>query len=167
MYSRIRNSRPQLLIAIVMLLAWSSAALAADIILAWDANTEADLAGYKIYYGSGSRAYGSAIVVGKVTTYTVRNLLPGTYYFSVTALNTAGLESAYSNEVSAIITGTTSKCDMNSDGAVNVLDLQMLVNAILGVQGAAANDINGDSRVDVLDLQILCNVILGLRSCPL
>ena len=167
MYSRICNSRPQLLIAIVMLLAWSSAALAADINLAWDANTEADLAGYKIYYGSGSRVYGSAIVVGKVTTYTVRNLLPGTYYFSVTALNTAGLESAYSNEVSATITGTTSKCDMNSDGAVNVLDMQMLVNAILGVQGAAANDINGDSRIDVLDLQILTNVILGLRSCPL
>jgi hypothetical protein len=167
MHRQIRNSSPQFLIALVMLFALGSVARAADATLAWDANTESDLAGYKIYYGNGSHVYGSPVILGKVTTYTITNLPAGTYYFAVTAYNTAGLESGYSNEVSTTISGTTSKCDMNADGAVNVQDMQVLINAILALQGATANDLNGDSRVDILDLQILCNVILGLRSCPL
>jgi hypothetical protein len=135
--------------------------------LIWDANTETDLAGYKVYYGTTTRTYGAPIPLGKVTTYTFTGLPPGTYYFAVTAVNNATLESGYSNEVSTTIAPTTSKCDSNNDGSVNVLDLQILVNVILGVQGPAANnDLNADGRVDVLDLQILANVILGVRTCP-
>jgi len=73
---------------------------AADMTLAWDANTETNLGGYKVYYGSASRAYGAPIDVGKVTTYTVTGLGTGTYYFAVTAYDTSGNESGYSNEVS-------------------------------------------------------------------
>jgi hypothetical protein len=51
--------------------------------------------------------------------------------------------------------------DLNHDGAVNVLDLQILVNAILAGATDAAKDLNGDSRVNVLDLQLLVNYILG------
>jgi hypothetical protein len=76
---------------------------AADITLAWDANTETDLAGYRLYYGTSSRSYGSPISVGTTTTYTMQNLSPGTYFFTVTAYNTSGAESGYSNEVSTII----------------------------------------------------------------
>lgn len=48
-----------------------------------------------------------------------------------------------------------------------MLDLQVLIDVILGIRTAAAgNDLNSDGRVDVLDLQILCNVILATRSCP-
>jgi hypothetical protein len=56
-------------------------------------------------------------------------------------------------------------CDVNRDGSVDVLDLQIVVNAILGVIGSTG-DINGDGQVDVLDLQLLVNVILGAASCP-
>jgi hypothetical protein len=28
-------------------------------------------------------------------------------------------------------------------------------------------DLNGDGKIDAMDLQILGNVILGIRSCPL
>lgn len=158
------------LIAILSLVALSAPAMAADVTLQWDPNSETDLAGYKIYYGTASGVYGPPIVVGVQTTFTVAGLPPGTYFFAVTAYNASGLESGYSNEVSKTIAATgTSRCDLSGDGTTNVLDLQRLINAILGTQplGAGAGDLNGDGRVDVLDLQILGNVILGLRSCPL
>lgn len=44
------------------------------------------------------------VPVSTAPTYTVTGLAPGTYYFSVTAHNTTGLESGFSNEVSATIT---------------------------------------------------------------
>ena len=144
-------------------------AIGADITLAWDANLESDLAGYKVYYGTVSRSYGTIITIGTINTYTVTGLSPGTYYFSVTAYNTKGLESGFSNEVTAVITdgSGSAKCDCNSDGSVNILDLQILINAFLGVPGALGRDINSDGVIDTLDLQILAEVILGLRSCPL
>jgi len=70
--------------------------------LDWDANTEPDLAGYKIYRSTVSG--GSRVLIGVVpkgtTTYTATGLQSGTtYYFVVTAYNTSFGESAFSNEV--------------------------------------------------------------------
>jgi hypothetical protein len=153
-------------LAVISLIS-AAPALAADVTLAWDANTEPDLAGYKIYFGTASGVYGAPVTVGLQTTYTVTNLAPGTWFFAVTAINNSGLESGFSNEVSTTISGTpTSRCDINADSAVNVLDLQILINTILGINPGTGGDLNGDARVDVLDLQILGNVILGVRSCP-
>jgi hypothetical protein len=79
-------------------------AVAADVDLAWDANQESDLAGYKLHYGTKSGTYSNIIDVGKRTSYAVTGLAAGTtYYFAATAYNTKGLESGYSNQV----TGTT------------------------------------------------------------
>ena len=65
------------------------------------------------------------------------------------------------------VTQSTSRCDLNSDTSVNVLDVQLMVNTIMGVPGSpAAADLNNDGRTNVLDLQLLVNVVLGLRSCP-
>ncbi len=62
---------------------------------------------------------------------------------------------------------STNRCDLNSDASVNVLDLQLLVNAIMGVPGSPTGaDLNSDGGTNALDLQLLVNVILGLRSCP-
>jgi hypothetical protein len=69
--------------------------------LAWDANTEVDLAGYRLYWGTASGAYLFTQQLSLVTTNTVTNLVAGqTWYFVVTAFNTSGLESGPSNEVS-------------------------------------------------------------------
>ena len=82
---------------------------AAQIRLAWDPNTETDVAGYKIYYGTASRNYGYSINVGNVTTYTLMGLMQGvTYYIALTAYDSASNESAYSNEVSGTVTETIS-----------------------------------------------------------
>jgi hypothetical protein len=72
-----------------------------SVTLAWDPNQEPDLGGYIVYYGPRSRVYTNAINVGNVTTNTVSGLEEtGTYYFAVTAYNTNGLESDFSDEVS-------------------------------------------------------------------
>lgn len=74
-----------------------------NLTLAWDPNTESDLAGYKVYIGSGSSTYGTPTILGLTNTITLFGFANGTYYFVVTAFNKSGLESGYSNEVSATI----------------------------------------------------------------
>ena len=72
----------------------------ANITLAWDANSEADLAGYVLRYGGSSGNYTNSINVGLVTTTTVPALEAGkTYYFGIYAYNRSGLEGPVSNEV--------------------------------------------------------------------
>ena len=74
---------------------------AAQTKLAWDPNAESDLAGYKVYYGTASGTYGTPINVGNVTTYTLTGLTNAqTYFIAVTAYDTSGQESGYSDEVS-------------------------------------------------------------------
>ena len=82
-------------------------AMAGDVTLAWDPNSETDLAGYRLYYGNASRSYSATVPVGNVTTYTITGLPAGTFYFAVTAYNTAQAESSYSNEVSKTFGLTT------------------------------------------------------------
>lgn len=62
-----------------------------------------DIAGYKIYYGTASNEYTTAIDVGNTSTYTISNLSSGTYYVTVTAYDVAGNESAHSTEISGAI----------------------------------------------------------------
>jgi Fibronectin type III domain len=78
----------------------SGSAHAAQVTLAWDANADTDLQAYKVYSGTTSRTYSCNTNVGKSTTCTISDLTAGTtYYFAVTALDTAGNESGYSSEV--------------------------------------------------------------------
>ena len=68
--------------------------------VSWNANTEADLAGYIVYYGTSSRNYPSSISVGKATSGTINGLTIGTtYYFAVKTVDTSGNLSGYSAEV--------------------------------------------------------------------
>jgi len=75
-----------------------------QVTLQWTANTETDLAGYRLYYGTQSRTvapYTEMIAVdNKNTTAWRLELAPGTYYVALTARDTTGNESAYSVEVS-------------------------------------------------------------------
>lgn len=69
--------------------------------LAWDANSEPDLAGYTLHYGTASGVYDVSVTLELVTMYTLPLALnpSNDYYFAVTAYNDAELESGYSNEV--------------------------------------------------------------------
>lgn len=71
--------------------------------LTWNAVTGTTLSGYKVYIGEAPRLYTRTIAVGTITSYTVNSLTIGrTYYFAITAYNSAG-ESSPSNEVSTTL----------------------------------------------------------------
>ena len=69
------------------------------VILAWDANPEVDIANYRLSYGTSTGSYPIVIDAGQNLEVSVPNLVEGiTYYFAVSAVNTAGLQSRYSTE---------------------------------------------------------------------
>lgn len=104
-----RNSQWQARIRLALAITTLSAAISTlradqSVTLAWDPNPEPDVSGYLVYYGTASRNYPSSTNVGNVTTATVYGLQEGrSYYFAVTAKNTSGLESDFSNEVTNAI----------------------------------------------------------------
>ena len=52
--------------------------------------------------------------------------------------------------------------DINSDGEVNILDVVVLVNIVLGLEEEnLAGDLNQDGVINVLDIILLVNIILG------
>jgi hypothetical protein len=100
-----------LLVVAMCLLTGRTTCFAESVSLSWDANTESDLAGYKVYYkadfyslpfdGAGAIEGASPVDVYNMTTATISGIDPSrSYYFAVTAYNTSGIESSYSNIVS-------------------------------------------------------------------
>jgi hypothetical protein len=70
---------------------------AASVRLAWDPNPETDVAGYRVYYGPAPGNYPKVLDVGSATAAEVTELVAGVpYYLSVTAYNSFGLESGFS-----------------------------------------------------------------------
>ena len=61
-----------------------------------------NLAGYKVYWGTSQSNYSSSVTVNNagLSSYVVDQLTPATWYFAVTALNAAGVESGFSNVAS-------------------------------------------------------------------
>src|SRR5437867_3476178 len=100
---RIGFPTPFVILAVVLgLAAFAGLSFAGDVGLAWDASTGA--AGYKVHFGTASGVYGTPVDVGINTTYTVTGLAAGTYYFAVTAYNSSGVQSGFSNEVNWAVT---------------------------------------------------------------
>jgi len=128
------------LITSILFLCSQVTGYAADVTLQWDANTEPDLAGYKIYYDTDSgepytpdvEDYADqgpspiTVPIGDLAdpenpVYTLTGLDDDkAYFFVVTAYDTQDLESVYSNEENtgdaAIVTSITSS---TADGYYN------------------------------------------------
>jgi len=86
----------------------SATEAAPTVTLKWDPNPGSNIAGYRLYYGTSSRAYTQKLDIGNSTTTLVSNLAEGrTYFFAVTAYNAAA-ESSPSNEVSYTVPLATS-----------------------------------------------------------
>jgi len=119
---------PRAILAAVWLLLLTNSALAAEVTLAWDGNTEADLAGYDIYYQK-NPPVPDYLWAGNITlaeladpstpTFTVSGLDEGAVYqFAVTASDTAGNESGFSDPLCAEV-GTSNvvvPCPTSADG---------------------------------------------------
>jgi PKD repeat protein len=56
---------------------------------------------------------------------------------------------------------SSSQEDINEDGVVNALDVQIVVNAVLGLVSNPRADVNADGVVNTLDLDRLINTILS------
>jgi hypothetical protein len=122
---------------------------AVQLSLEWNANSEPDVTGYKLHYGTQSRSYSNVINVGKTISYTVTGLLEGTtYYFALTAYNVSGLESAYSSEVS---TTSTPSCtySISSSGQSFSGSGGTTTVSVTAPQGCAWNASSGVSWVTI------------------
>lgn len=77
-----------------------------DIRLTWDANTEEDLVGYRLYRSSTSGAHQKGEYVKSIQAGTeeyVDTVGVGTYFWALTAFDTSNNESGFSNEVTVTL----------------------------------------------------------------
>jgi len=101
----VKKTRELLLLLVIgMLLIPAAFAHAATVRVSWNSNSETDLGGYRVYYGTQSRIYPQVVDVGITTNTNISGLSTGVrYYFAVTAYDTAGNESDFSAEASTEI----------------------------------------------------------------
>ena len=102
----------------------SRPALSADLTIVWDPNSEPDVSAYGIYIQKGAEGppydFLGYVDLNEIDpanpSYVITGLEDGAeYYLVVTALDTEGLESVYSNSACARIEGTAQPCT-DSDG---------------------------------------------------
>ena len=164
-----------------------SHATAAQVTVAWDANPEADLAGYKIYYKTGSSgppydgieaSEGQSPITIPLAElgdpaspeYTLHGLSDTERTFSVvSAYDTEGNESGYSNEVvydpmSPLGIPPLDIKDCNDDGTVTSADVTCTIIEIFDPIGNPVADCNGDGRVTSAD--VTCTILCTLGMCP-
>ncbi len=80
------------------------AVLSSQVTIAWDANSQPQVTGYKLYYGTSSGQYTANTDVQNQTADTLSGLQAGTtYFFAATAYDSYGNQSNYSQELSYTI----------------------------------------------------------------
>ncbi len=137
----------RILVSFVASLMMASVSLAGSVSLAWNSNTEANLAGYHVKYGTASGSYTQVYDAGATPAATVPNLTVGTmYYFVVTAYSAAGSESGASNQVSSVA-GSGVLPPLTGHALVNVSTrsyVQTGENVLIGgviIEGTAAKKV--------------------------
>jgi hypothetical protein len=140
-------------------------AQAGSAIISWNANTESDLAGYKLYYGTSHRncshpdanncGYTTELDVHNVTNHIVDNLPDGqTYYFAVTAYDTSSNESDFSTEGSRLITAEI-EGDIIRNHRVDLFDYNAFITNFGNATCGNIADIEINCHVDIFDYNTL------------
>ena len=145
----------------------------AKVIVSWDRNTEADLAGYIVRYGFESRKYSKSYDAG-IDTFKLLYNLPFNkrMFFAVTAYDTADNESGFSNEVDTFITQDTTpppvefrKGDWNKDRKISLIDMIEFTKrfgaTIENPEYDIVFDFNEDQKISLFDM-IKFTEIFGL-----
>ncbi len=133
----------------VGLFSWRSLAVQTAVV-SWDPSTDANVAGYNVYYGPSSLNYTNMLAVGSATSLLASGLVEGaTYYFAATAYDFTGVESDLSNEVTYTVPGGTNNPHLPPTiGALGSLSIQK--NTISAAVPFQIGD--PDSSVDALTL---------------
>lgn len=108
--------------------------------LKWNQNTESDLDHYNVYYGRTSGAYANVLEAGgaDATSFTVTGLDNSTrYYFSLTAVDTAGNESDKAEEL--IVDTLEDNRPPNKPGGIS--------GALSDANAITVDIVNGNSRM--------------------
>jgi hypothetical protein len=111
-----------LLLLLAILSQLVPAAHAGQVTVAWDANPEPEVAGYKIYYGTRSGSYTASLDAGNATSILLSGLQDGaTYFFAAVAYDASHNESGFSNEITyAVPAGAgAAAADDSSSGKVS------------------------------------------------
>jgi hypothetical protein len=101
--------------------------------------------------------------------YDVAGLPPGSYELRASAAGYEGETFLVTLEASELRSQTfrlesmlRRQCDINRDGPLNAVDVQMAINAVLGRPiGAYSGDVNADGQVNAADVQTVINAVLG------
>ena len=92
-------------------------------------------------------------------TVNVASGLSGSLTNQVSVAGGGASATAYANDMTTI--SPYSSCDVGQYGSTTVADVQQVIDESLGSQ-SAANDLNNDGVVNVVDIQIVINSVLGL-----
>ncbi len=122
------------------------------IMVIWDANTECDLAGYKVYWDTDSGApYANSQDVGNVLTYDIdiSGNPTAIYFIAVVAYDNAAQEGSLSSEIRSYPGGNAIMGRLHTQGAT----------ALVG--GDASGNARGDYAIDI---QVLRNAVSNVAS---
>ena len=100
----------------------------AAFVLEWNADTEADLEGYTVYWGDTANALGNASFIAQPTTITsIKNLENAkTYFYAVDAVDTSGNHSPKSATASVTPVDKTAPTLTSSEPADGTLDIALV-----------------------------------------
>src|ERR1039457_4522439 len=122
-----------------------------SVTLTWSPSPNTNVAGYKVYYGGGSRAYTNTVTLGNVTNLTISGLTESaTYYVGATTVDASGHESAFSNEAIYLIPpppGTNSAPTMNA--LANVTIFQNAGSRTVLLTGIASGLPDGNQNLSI------------------
>ncbi|MBI4556118.1 MAG: VWA domain-containing protein, partial [Candidatus Hydrogenedentes bacterium] len=87
----------------------------------------------------------------------------GTHVFTLIVTDGSKLVSAPDTVTILVREPTGIDADIDADGNVNAVDVQLVINAALGINiGGLDADVNLDSNVDAVDVQLVINAALGI-----
>ncbi|HEX7860403.1 MAG TPA: fibronectin type III domain-containing protein [Verrucomicrobiae bacterium] len=115
--------------------------------LAWNANPEPDIVSYRVHVGTSTRQYTQSFAT-TAPSIDISTLPAGpTYFFAVTAVNSAGLESDFSSEISSA--GAPSGPLVNSSLSATAIRMT--------VQTSPSTVVAFDSSTNLVDWQFFAN----------